>query len=274
MEVNAWEIGAPAWSAYASGPEGERRTEVLWRQLASHLPIARMTTGSAPLNCLDAGCGTGAQGMRLLGVGGRVTFLDVSETLLEQARDTVKALAPETARRAVFVHGDVVLAPRLLPPEGFDVIVLHSVLEFVPRPQMVLVRLLSLLRPGGLLSVVVQGAWGQVLKSAAADRDLERSAALLAGKTRFISPEVGATGELYTADRLSSLIAACGLHPVATYGCGIAADLALGPDNPGDSRWLELELALGRQSPFREMGRLVHVIARRAKEANSRTGGL
>ena len=274
MEQNPWKIGAPAWSVYAGGAEGSRRGEVLWRQLAAHLPIARMTAGSAPLNCLDAGCGTGAFGLRLLGVGGRVTFLDLSETLLEQARDAVNALGPDAARRAAFVHGDVVLAPRLLPADGFEVIGLHSVLEYVPRPQMVLVRLASFLRPGGLLSVAAQGAWGQVLKSAAVDRDLELTAALLTGKTRFISPEFGATGELYTADRLSALLAACGLTPIASYGCGIAADLAMGPDDPGDPRWLELELALGRQSPFREMGRLVHVVARRAKAAQSRAGGL
>ena len=70
-----------------------------WQHLKGYLP------GDASAHVLDLGCGTGKWGLRLLKSGFRVTFVDISAKILDQAR--LKVLEASLEPRASFLHADI-----------------------------------------------------------------------------------------------------------------------------------------------------------------------
>ena len=121
---------------YVEGLEGTRRWYAgLPRLIGRHLP-------PPGARVLDAGCGHGALVHLLHERGYRVTGVDTSEWIIEQARRH----APELADS--FVHGDVASLPA---GEPFDAIVCLEVLEHIPEPVGVLREFHDRLAPGGRL---------------------------------------------------------------------------------------------------------------------------
>ncbi|MHC4831000.1 MAG: class I SAM-dependent DNA methyltransferase, partial [Planctomycetota bacterium] len=72
-----------------------------WEGIKPHVP----TDLSARI--VDLGCGTGLYGLKLLKSGYRVTFLDLSEGMLEQARRKAAELPGNAASRATFIKDDL-----------------------------------------------------------------------------------------------------------------------------------------------------------------------
>ena len=97
---------------------------------------------------LDAGCGTGVVSRELASrlMGGQVFGIDPSPVFLETARKLSVDIQGLT-----FVDGDC----RNLPygSEHFDVVVFHTTLSHVPRPEEALKEAFRVLRPGGVLAV-------------------------------------------------------------------------------------------------------------------------
>lgn len=97
---------------------------------------------------LDIGCGSGAGtrhiAERLALAGGRMTCVDFSPAWIEVAR---KRLA--RYRRVEFIVADAATVD--LPPDSFDVAVVHLVLHDIPpaRRPMVTRRVAEALKPGG-----------------------------------------------------------------------------------------------------------------------------
>ncbi|MET9659604.1 trifunctional class I SAM-dependent methyltransferase/NUDIX hydrolase/VOC family protein [Streptomyces sp. NPDC006510] len=122
-----------------------------WAQrLESWLPAGRSEV-------LDLGCGTGSLALLVAGQGHRVTAVDRSPRMVEQAR----------AKLAGTGTG-VLLGDAATPPVGnqrFDVIMARHVVWLLPDPAAALRHWFTLLRPGGRL-ILVEGVWGGVGLSA------------------------------------------------------------------------------------------------------------
>lgn len=257
MSRQAWDRGVPTWVKYTGGAEGQRRIEASWRYLTVHLP-----NDHKPLRCLDAGCGTGETGLRLVAAGHHCTFLDISPAMLEQVGTSLAHSGEQV--RASLLEGDLTTQNKELPAGQFDVVVAHSVIEFLPDPQAGLKELARLLRPGGIVSVVVANAWGQVMRVAFEDRDPMLALTGLHKPLDFCSLSFGLYGRSLTPDQWGALVVAAGLEPVANYGGRILSDFALAGRRPEPAemeRWMELEIALGRTAPYRDMGRVTQIIA-------------
>jgi len=102
---------------------------------------------------LDVGCGDGLLGLAAadrVGPSGRVSFIDVSAELVGQCRQLAEAAG--VADRCDFV---VAALPELvgIGDEMADVVVLRSVLIYVPDKAAALRHLHRVLRPGGRLSL-------------------------------------------------------------------------------------------------------------------------
>ncbi|WP_330292084.1 class I SAM-dependent methyltransferase [Streptomyces sp. NBC_00576] len=106
-----------------------------------------------PADVLDLGCGTGSLSLLASEQGHRVTGVDLSRAMVEQARGKL------AGRDAVFLVGDAAAPP--VGEERFDVVLVRHVLWTLPDPARVLRHWQGLLRAGGRL-VLVEGVWGTV----------------------------------------------------------------------------------------------------------------
>ncbi|MFI8816690.1 MULTISPECIES: trifunctional class I SAM-dependent methyltransferase/NUDIX hydrolase/VOC family protein [unclassified Streptomyces] len=123
---------------------------------------------------LDLGCGTGSLALLAAGQGHRVTAVDRSPRMAEQARAKLAGTGSEV------LVGDAADPP--LGDRRFDVIVARHVVWLLPDPAAALRHWFGLLKPGGRL-VLVEGVWGGVGLPAA------RLTALLAPHTERIHHE-------------------------------------------------------------------------------------
>jgi 2-polyprenyl-3-methyl-5-hydroxy-6-metoxy-1,4-benzoquinol methylase len=97
---------------------------------------------------LDVGCGAGGLLARYRELGWQVRGIDLSEGAVEACR--AQGL---TVQQAGLLEAD-------LPSRSFDAILLHHVIEHVPRPLDALRRARELLAPGGTMVVVTPNAGG------------------------------------------------------------------------------------------------------------------
>lgn len=106
-----------------------------------------------PADVLDLGCGTGSLSLLASEQGHRVTGVDASRAMVEQARGKL------AGRAAVFLVGDAAAPP--VGEERFDVVLVRHVLWTLPDPARVLRHWQGLLRADGRM-VLVEGVWGTV----------------------------------------------------------------------------------------------------------------
>lgn len=118
-----------------------------WRRLVGNL------AGSAPIDVLDMGCGTGFLSLLLAELGHHVTGVDVAPSMLAKAR--TKAAGQGLPMK--FLEADAE-APNL-PDASIDLIVERHVLWTLPHPEMALDAWRRLLRTGGRL-ILIEGQWG------------------------------------------------------------------------------------------------------------------
>ncbi|WP_299537592.1 methyltransferase domain-containing protein [uncultured Streptomyces sp.] len=114
------------------------------RRLQSWLPA----TGS---DILDLGCGTGSLALLAAGQGHRLTAVDMSPRMVEQARKKLAGTGSEV------LTGDAARPP--VGDRRFDVVLVRHVLWALPDPAAALAHWFGLLRPGGRL-VMIEGVWG------------------------------------------------------------------------------------------------------------------
>lgn len=118
-----------------------------WRAL-----LAEAIGNVEPQKVLDAGCGPAVLTRLLLGLGHDVTGVDVSEKMIEIAREAVG----EGNNRVRFQQGNVADLP--FDDESYDLIVSRYVVWTLPDPVKALKEWQRLLKPGGRLGIV-DGNW-------------------------------------------------------------------------------------------------------------------
>lgn len=127
--------------------KGEIRQAVLWRDLEELMA----SMPDRPLRVLDAGGGEGMMACEMARRGHDVIFCDISETMLERARQS--AVEKGVADKIKFIHcaaQDAV--DRLDAP--VDLVLFHAVLEWIDDQRSALLRVAECLRPGGVLSLM------------------------------------------------------------------------------------------------------------------------
>jgi ubiquinone/menaquinone biosynthesis C-methylase UbiE len=124
-----------------TGIEGERQVKEI------ELAMLRLEPGLA---VLDVGCGTGDDAREiaaLVGLEGRVVGVDVSPTMIGEARK--RSLA--TDARIEFIEGSALALP--YPDESFDRVRTDRVLVHLQEPARALAEMVRVVRPGGRVVV-------------------------------------------------------------------------------------------------------------------------
>ena len=243
------------------GPASSARTAVVWEVLSTVL--AEADPDGRGLDVVDAGGGTGGFAVPLAEAGHRVTVVDPSPDSLAalQRRAAERGLAD----RVVAVQGDLDDLHTQLPAGGTDLLLCHSVLEVVDDPAASLATAVTVLRPGGRLSLLAAGRDGAVLARAVAGHPDEAAHVLTDPAGRW--GPVDGTPRRWSSDDLHALVAGAGLQVEQVHGVRVVADLvpsAVLDLEPGAAAaLLSLERALSTRPPFRDLATQLHVLARR-----------
>jgi SAM-dependent methyltransferase len=260
------------------------RTAVVWAGLE---PMLR----GEPLDVLDIGGGTGGLAVRVGELGHRVTVVDPSP-------DALAALGRRAREHDVEVtgrQGDLSSLLDVVGPDSADMVLCHGVLEVVDDPADALATLGRVVRPGGVLSLLVAQRYAAVVARAMAGH-FQQALAMLDPSTgsghrpstgsghrpstgsghrpstgsghRPSEVPQGRVGRRYTHGELSLLVQEAGFTTDAVHGIRVFTDLVPGSLldlEPGATTALvELEQAVAARPEYLPLATQLHLLAHRS----------
>ncbi|GAB2879343.1 methyltransferase domain-containing protein [Nocardioides pacificus] len=251
-------VSGPAMGS-ASERRSAARTAVVWEALGDVLPDLRDGDGQGALDVLDIGGGTGGFAVGVAGLGHRVAVVDPSPDAL--AALTRRADESGVADRVTGQQGDLSALLDVREPASADVVLCHGVLEHVADPAAALGIIATVLRPGGVLSLLVAQRHAAVVARAMAGH-FQQAHALL--------DETGATGRSgrrFTREEIVPLLVGAGFDVASVHGVRVFADLVPGSLldlEPGAAQSLvDLEQAVANRPEFFPLAAQLHLLARR-----------
>lgn len=229
---------------------GSVRTAVVWEALEAAL-------SGGPRDVVDLGGGTGGFAVRLAESGHRVRVVDPSPDALA----ALARRAREADLEVTGLQGDVTDLVDVVGADSADVVLCHGVLEVVDAEQ-ALASVREVLRPGGLLSLVVGQRHSAVLARAMAGH-FQQARSLLDDQ----QPVDPRTGRRFTAAEIEALLDAAGLTATTVHAVRVFTDLvpaALVDLEPGAAAALvELERAVASRPEYFPLASQLHVLAAR-----------
>lgn len=226
--------------------------------LVSQLAASAVGDDRTP-NVVDLGGGTGGIATTLAALGHQVTVIDPSPDALASLE---RRTADEgLAGRIRGVQGDASDLHELVGSGGADVMICHRVLEVLESPAEALEAMAAVLRPGGVLSLLVSQRHSLVLTQAL-------SGHIALARRTFADPA------RFEHDQVIDLVKAAGFTVVASHGIGAIADhvpesvIDAEPGAYAELAALEAEVSSDRA--FRALAPLVHVFASTSDEGRPR----
>lgn len=239
---------ADGFDEHYTEPRGRVRLELVLERLTRALP-------PPPVRILDAGGGTGAFAIPLAGAGHDVTVVDQSAEWLERAR--VKADAAGV-RLSLINIGLESLADAGLGV--FDAVLCHAVLMYVDEPAAMLRTLRSLAAPGAVLSLLEKNRDGIALRPGVQGHYAEARRLLT---ERDSIGRLGVENRAYGIDEWLAMLEVTGWSVDDWVGIRLFSDFA--PNDLAADAYaalLDLERAAAAMDPYRQVSRLVSVMAR------------
>ena len=216
-------------------------------------------TGRACLDIVDAGGGTGGFAVPLAGLGHNVTVIDPSPDSLAAA----ERRAAEMNVALSVVQGDVADLVTVAGQASADLVLCHSVLEYVDSPPDAMASIAQVLRPAGAVSVLAASSVAAVIHRALAGR-FDDARRLLAG---IGGPGQPAGPRRFTLAAVVGLIEGAGLRAGRAHGVRVFADLVPGmfaDADPGAAdALLALEQAASAHPAFHDIATQFHIVGYR-----------
>lgn len=236
------------------------RTAVVWDLLQTEL--AGMEGGRCRV--VDLGGGTGGFAVRVAELGHEVTVIDPSPDAL--AAFDRRAADAGVVERAQGVQGDASDLSTLVEAGSADVVLCHGVLEYVDHPAAALDAIAGVLRPDGILSVLVANRLATVLARALAGHFAAARAVLDASAEQWDLRTQGP--RRYVRDEAVQLVRASGFTLQTVHAVRVFTDLVPStlvdtePDAP--AALLALERAAADVPELAAVAAQLHLLARRA----------
>ncbi|MGZ5399003.1 MAG: class I SAM-dependent methyltransferase [Nocardioides sp.] len=239
----------------SSGSASERRsaarTAVVWAGLR---PVLDRAPGQ---DVLDIGGGTGGFAVRVAELGHRVRVVDPSPDALA----ALDRRARESGVEVTGQQGDLSTLLDVAEPGSADVVLCHGVLEVVDDPAAALDTIGEVLRPGGVLSLLVAQRHAAVVARAMAGH-FEQARAMLDA-----TGPSGRSGRRFTAAELETLLPAAGFTLASVHAVRVFSDLVPGTVldlEPGaTAALLELEQAVSERPEYAPLAAQLHLVATR-----------
>ena len=227
------------------------RTAVVWDGLE------RSLRSGGPKEVVDIGGGTGGSAVRLAAMGHRVSVVDPSP-------DALAALSRRAGDAGVSVvghQGDVDQLADIVGPGGTDVVLCHGVLEVV-EPTAALASIRRVLRPGGVLSLLVAQTHAAVIARAMAGQ-FQQARAILEEPPGAVGPR---ERRRFRRAELDELLTAAGFEVEAVHGVRVFTDLVPGAlvdqESGGAAALVELERTVATREEYLPLAAQLHILAR------------
>jgi len=208
---------------------------------------------------LDAGGGTGFYSLPLAAKGHRVTILDLSEKMLELAQRKAERMG--LADKVQTIVGDMETIHQ--PSSSFDAVICHLALCHVRNPLNALKEFSTVLKKGGLLSLVVENKIFFSLVEAYRGNLKETLDRL---ESRKLHIQLEGLGELLTFGReeLLSMLKESGFTPTRVMGLRVLSDyLQHSKAEPDDFPSLRrIETVLSTKDEISNIGRFHFIVSR------------
>jgi SAM-dependent methyltransferase len=259
------------------GPDAERRRDgarssLVWDVLQDVIAARAASLGRAELDIVDVGGGTGGFAVPFAALGHRVTVVDPSPDALAAAQRR----AAEMRVMLTAVQGDAGELASLVGDGAADLVICHSVLEYVDSPAAAMAAIARVLRPGATVSVLAANAVAAVLQRALAGRYAEARQLLATDGAAAPSEGSGVTApRRFTLAGLTALITGAGLRAGDAHGIRVFAGLlpgagagagsaAAAADHPAAADELRaLEEAAAAYPALRDIAARLHVLGHR-----------
>jgi len=231
------------------------RTSVVWDALRPALEGAT--------DVLDIGGGTGGFAVRVAELGARVTVVDPSPDALAALARRARELGVEVSGE----QGDLSSLLEVVAPDSVDVVLCHGVLEVVDDPARALATIREVLRPGGVLSLLVSQRHAAVVARAMAGHFGQALAMLDAtpGGDASGASRDARSSHRFTADEATDLVTRSGFEVSAVHAVRVFADLVPGSLldlEPGATAALvDLERAVSERPEYFPLAAQLHLLA-------------
>ncbi len=242
------------------GPDAERkrdgaRSTLVWDVLQDVIAARAAQAGRAELDIVDVGGGTGGFAVPFAALGHRVTVVDPSPDALAAAQRR----AAEMRVTLTAVQGEADGLHILAGESAADLVICHSVLEYVDSPAAAMSAIARVLRPGATVSVLAANTVAAVLQRALAGRYTEARQLLAAEGAGAGVPR------RFTLAGLTALIEGAGLRVGDAHGIRVFAGLlpAAGADPAAAGALRALEEAAAVYPALRDIAARLHVLGHR-----------
>lgn len=233
--------------------KGQLRLDILWEHIEQGL-IPLLNSLQRDIKVFDAGCGMAQISKRLIRYGYEITLCDKSIEMLKQAKIELGEFDNNT-----FVHAsfqDVVTAHN----EYFDLVMSHAVLEWLDNPEEGIYELARSCKQGGYLSLLFYNRDSFVFRNLIRGNWKKVESRDYAGHRGGLTPN-NPVSQTEVNDWLKgagfTVLDSIGLRAFFDY---MNKDMQLNRDYEDI---LRLEKAYSRVSPYRDMARYIHIIARK-----------
>ncbi len=244
------------------GSDAERkrdgaRSTLVWDVLQDVVAARVAQAGRQVLDIVDVGGGTGGFAVPFAALGHRVTVVDPSPDALAAAQRR----AAEVPVTLTAVQGEADGLDGLVGEAAADLVICHSVLEYVDSPAAAMAAIARVLRPGATVSVLAANMVAAVLQRALAGRYAEAR--------RLLAGEGSGTGmpRRFTLPGLTALIEGVGLRVGDAHGIRVFAGLLPGAGAGADPSTADalraLEEAAAVYPALRDIAARLHVLGHR-----------
>jgi phosphoribosylformimino-5-aminoimidazole carboxamide ribotide isomerase len=257
-QKDSFENSVAGWKTEQKTTWAKFSYELVENNLKKHIPV-----DSPPMRILDAGGGNGLDSLALARMNHHLDIVDVSQLMLDDANANA-ALAGVSGR--VTTHAmDIMSIGNKFSEDEFDMILCHNVAQFVDDIEPLCEVLFRVLKPDGVLSLIVPNQYSLPYQAAFLNGDLDEAYELL-DQERQHNPVFDVDVHEFRADNLIEWFTQNGYLVENHYGIRCLYNYWGTNEKKSDARVYEklkrLEFALTEREPYKHTARLFQLLVR------------
>lgn len=242
------------WKDWPATPWNRLLYSTSHRNLKLHL-------AGPPLKILDVGGGNGEDTFYLTSLGHTVVLVDFSAEMLADAHK--RAVDLRVVDQLTLIQADVTNLPNLFLSGEFDAILCHNMIKFVADGFKLLDDLYTLLKPGGMLSVMAVNPYSEAYRQAIFQNDLKGALSAI-GQDQHLHPWFGKSEKRHAPETLIKYLEGLGCYLLGHFGLRNLVDYLtdneakLDPDYFAELEKLEHEMT--DRYPYYLLARMFQII--------------